>query len=102
LIGLEEKDYHAFDLLMEHTLDMYRIKEENTDTNGNHAQYNTRRGFNQGNRENLAGAEVEEDADQLFVITVTNLDTWPKISRTCVPRAHIAKNCIMQHKIVPN
>jgi len=38
---------------------MYRIQEENTNTNGNHPQYNTQRGFNQGNRENLVEAEVE-------------------------------------------
>jgi hypothetical protein len=45
---------------------------------------------------------VEEDEARLYVIVVINLDTWPKIARTFVPRAHIAEHWIMQWRIIPN
>jgi hypothetical protein len=52
-VGHEEKDCRVFDLLRECTSDIYRIQEENTDVDGSGAQYNTQRGFNQGNKENF-------------------------------------------------
>jgi hypothetical protein len=50
LVGHEEKDFRAFSLLREHTSNIYRIQEENIETEGGGAQYNNQRGFNQGNR----------------------------------------------------
>jgi hypothetical protein len=50
----------------------------------------------------VEGSLVEEDEAQLSSITVINLDTWTKISRTRGPCAHIAENWITQWKTVPN
>jgi hypothetical protein len=44
----EDKDCHAFYLMREITLDMYKIQEENVTTEGG-GKYNNPRGFNQGN-----------------------------------------------------
>jgi hypothetical protein len=52
-VGHEEKDCHAFDLLREHTSDMYRSKKRIPLQKGGGAQYNNQRGFNQGNKGNF-------------------------------------------------
>jgi hypothetical protein len=45
-VGHEEKNFRVFDLMREHTSDMYRIQEENTAIEGGGLQYNNQRGFN--------------------------------------------------------
>jgi hypothetical protein len=52
-VGHEEKDCRAFDLMREHTSDMYRIQEENVAAEVGGPQYNNQRGFNQGNKGNF-------------------------------------------------
>jgi hypothetical protein len=53
VIGHEEKDFHTFDLMREHTSYMYKIQEENVVIEGGGPQYNNQRGFNPGNRGNF-------------------------------------------------
>jgi hypothetical protein len=43
----------VFDLMREHTLDMYRIREENVTIEVRGPKYNNQRGFNPGNRGNF-------------------------------------------------
>jgi hypothetical protein len=91
-----------FDLLRECTSDIYRIQEENTGADGNNAcSIMVNEVLIRGTKKILAEAEVEgilveEDEARLSAITVINLDTWPEIARTRVPRAHIAEHWITQ------
>jgi hypothetical protein len=49
LVGHDEKDHRAFNLMREHTSDMYKIKEEHAVTKGGGPEYNGQRGFNPEN-----------------------------------------------------
>jgi len=51
LVGHEDKDFHTFDLMREHTSYMYKIQEENATIEGGGPNYNNKRGFNQKNKE---------------------------------------------------
>jgi hypothetical protein len=52
LVVHEEKDCQ-FNLMREHTSDMYNIQEENVATDNSGQQYNNQRGFNLGNKGNF-------------------------------------------------
>ena len=43
-------------------------------------------------KDEVEGILVEEDEDQLFVIIVINLDTFPNIFKILVPHAHIIEH----------
>jgi hypothetical protein len=55
-----------------------------------------------GIEETLAEAKVEEEDEQLHVITVINLDTYPMTILICLQCAHTAGHWIIRYNIFPN
>jgi hypothetical protein len=80
-MGHEEKDCHAFDLMMECTSDMYKIKEKLVAVEGGDMQYNNQRGFNLGNRGKFGKGQGRRNFGRgrgpTICYNFSQRDTWP-------------------------